>query len=108
MVKQKTARSAGREEELWQLLKSYLAGERDGSELRRELLRQLSAEQTAAKPPKHGPAAPGETPPRLKEPELQPPPDGIELGRLVQHLIDNTADGETAEKLREFLRKYAE
>ena len=64
MVKQKTARSAGREEELWQLLKSYLAGERDGAALKRELLRQLPAEQTATRPPKHGPAAPSETPPR--------------------------------------------
>lgn len=108
MVKQKTARSAGREEELWQLLKSYLAGERDGAALKRELLRQLPAEQTATRPPKHGPAAPSETPPRLKEPELQPPPDGIDFNRLVRHLIDNTADGETAEKLRDFLRKYGE
>ena len=96
MVKQKTARSAGREEELWQLLKSYLAGERDGAALKRELLRQLPAAQTATRPPK------------LKEPELQPPPDGIDFNRLVRHLIDNTADGETAEKLRDFLRKYGE
>lgn len=111
MVKQKDDWGETREAEVWQLLKSYLAGESDPAGLAQELLCLLAQEdnaapgETAAKP-----IAPEPLPKtKLREPAMMPLPDGLSMSDLVRRLIDNAADdGETAARLKDFLHKYIE
>ncbi len=110
MVKQNDDWANAREAEVWELLKSYLAGEGDPAGLARELLRLLAQEDMAAPREAAKPAAPEQLPPaRLKEPALPYLPDGLSMSDLVCRLIDNAADdGETVARLKDFLHKYIE
>lgn len=111
MVNQKDDRAKAREEEVWELLKSRLAGDSDPAGLARELLRRLAEAEHDT--PEAGPAKP--MPPeelpkaRLKEPAAPPPPDGLSMGDLVRRLIRGAADDDgMGARLKDFLYKYAE
>ncbi len=111
MVKQNDDWANAREAEVWELLKSRLAGEGDPAGLARELLCLLALEDNAAPGEQAAkPTVPEPLPPaKLREPDVPPLPDGLSMSDLVRRLIQNAADdGETAARLKEFLHKYIE
>ena len=109
MVKQKDDWGETHEAEVWELLKSYLAGGSDPAGLAQELLQLLAQEDNAVAPASKPAAAEPLPKTKLKEPAVPPLPDGLSMRDLVHRLIDNMADdGEMAARLKDFLHKYIE